>query len=486
MTRFWSGARRTNNTAAAPASRLDCTVTPIHDSIAQFRWNCKTGACWWSSGFGKVWGFAPSAPASIELARSRQHPDDRARLDKERGRLLREGGAYETTFRIVLPDGATRWVTSKGYMELDASGQPEVLSGVIIDITGFRTVQDAQDSEAGRLREALACGGVGVFDYDIIADRGLWSSEQCRIFGVEPRIFVPKMATMWALIHPEDRPYLQGLLSGSMESGAPYAAKFRVVRPSGEVRWCIGGAAASLDDDGRVVRFSGITYDITDRVTVEEKLSAALQRNEQLLTEKDLLLREMNHRIKNKLQLVTSLLNSQSRKSDDQRLRYAITEAVVRVSTVGKLFERLQHPETSPTVHIPTYLGDLCAELHAALAGTEYPQISCSVANDTLEPETAHALGLLIVELVTNALKHGERGAPITVSYLIRADGKRQLLVANSGTLPVDFNPLGSQSLGMQVIGAMVARLKGKFKFRQHPVGPRVECTIIFRPPLPR
>ena len=338
-------------------------------------------------------------------------------------------------------------------MELDANDQPEVLSGVTIDITGLRTVQDAPDSEAGRLRLALACGGVGVFDYDIIADRGLWSPEQCRIFGVEPTTFVPKMATMWALIHPEDRPYLQGLLSGSMETGAPYAANFRVVRPSGEVRWCIGGAAASLDDSGRVVRFSGITYDVTDQVTIEQKLSAALQRNEQLLTEKDLLLREMNHRIKNKLQLVTSLLNSQSRKSNDQRLRYAITEAVVRVSSVGKLFERLQHPETSPTVHIPTYIGDLCAELKSALVGTEDPQIACSVSNDTLEPDTAHALGLLIVELVTNALKHGERGGAITVSYSLRSDGKRQLVVANSGTLPADFNPLNRNSLGMQVIG---------------------------------
>jgi PAS domain S-box-containing protein len=371
-------------------------------------------------------------------------------------------------------------------MELDANGQPEVLSGVTIDTTAVRAHRDGPDSEAGRLRLALACGSVGVFDYDIIADRGLWSAEQCRIFGVDPNIFEPKMATVWALIHAEDRLHLQALLSSSMRTGEPYMAKFRIVRPSGEVRWCTGGAAASLDESGRVVRFSGITYDVTDRVMVEEELSSALQRNEQLLSEKDLLLREMNHRIKNKLQLVTSLLNSQSRKSDDQRLRYAITEAVVRVSSVGKLFERLQRPTTSPAVHIPTYVGDLCAELQEALRATDDPQITPVVEDDTLEPDTAHALGLLIVELVTNALKHGERGAAITLSYSVRTDGKRQFVVTNFGRLPPDFSSATTESLGMQVIGAMVSRLKGKITFRQYPLGPTVECKVTFRPPAPR
>jgi len=368
-------------------------------------------------------------------------------------------------------------------MELNANGEPEVLSGVTVDITGLPTPPDAPHVDARRVTAALACGGVGVFDYDVLADRGYWSPEQCHICGVDPTTFVPKMATVWALIHPEDRGHLQAHLSASMKTGEPYAVKFRVVRPTGELRWCLAGAAASLDQSGRVVRFSGITYDVTDRIAIEEELSAALQRNEKLLAEKDLLLREMNHRIKNKLQLVSSLLNSQSRKSDDQRLRSAITEAVVRVSSVGKLFERLQHPSTSPTVHVPTYVGDLCAELQEALRASDEPPINRTVEEDTLEPDTAHALGLLIVELMTNAVKHGERGAAITLSYSIRPDGKRQLVVSNSGTLPSDFNPLDSQSLGMQVIGAMVARLRGKFKFRQYPLGREVVCTITFRAP---
>jgi two-component sensor histidine kinase len=382
MTRLSARARRTN-AADAPGKRLERAPT-IHDSIPQFRWDARTGECWWSAGFRDLWQFDPDEPASLELERSRQHPDDRARLDQERARLLSEGGAYETSFRIVLPEGSTKWLLSRAYLKLDAQGQPEALSGVTIDITGLRSRQDA----------------------------------------------------------PDER--------------------------------------------GRVVRFSGITNDVTDRIIVEEELSAALERNKQLLTEKDLLLREMNHRIKNKLQLVTSLLNSQSRKSDDERLRYAITEAVVRVSSVGKLFDRLQRPTTSPAVHIPTYVGDLCAELQEALRATDDPQITPTVEDDTLEPDTAHALGLLIVELVTNALKHGERGAAITLSYSLRTDGKRQLIVTNFGRLPPDFSPGTTESLGMQVIGAMVSRLKGKIKFRQYPLGPMVECKITFRPPTPR
>src|SRR3954462_491257 len=118
MTRLWSSAWRAHP-GDAPAKRLKCdpTISPIHGSIAQFRWNVQTGACWWSEGFRKLWAFDPDEPVSVQLARARQHPDDRARLDDERSHLLNEGGAYETTFRIVLPDGSTKWIFSTGFME---------------------------------------------------------------------------------------------------------------------------------------------------------------------------------------------------------------------------------------------------------------------------------------------------------------------------------------------------------------------------------
>jgi PAS domain-containing protein len=131
MTRLSARARRTN-AADAPGKRLERAPT-IHDSIPQFRWDARTGECWWSAGFRDLWQFDPDEPASLELERSRQHPDDRARLDQERARLLSEGGAYETSFRIVLPEGSTKWLLSRAYLKLDAQGQPEALSGVTID-----------------------------------------------------------------------------------------------------------------------------------------------------------------------------------------------------------------------------------------------------------------------------------------------------------------------------------------------------------------
>src|SRR6185312_5729395 len=97
-----------------------------------------------------------------------------------------------------------------------------------------------------------------------------------------------------ALIHPEDWNRLQAPLERLMTDHQPAQSEFRVKRPNGEVRWCLGTAAPSLDTSGRVIRVSGVTVDITDRKQAEERQS--------------LLAREVDHRAKNALALVQSIV----------------------------------------------------------------------------------------------------------------------------------------------------------------------------------
>src|ERR1700726_1192951 len=141
---------------------------------------------------------------------------------------------------------------------------------------------------------ALAAGQMGSWDWDAGSGDFSWDGGQYRIFGVDPGSFSVTPDNVRALIHPEDWERLRAALANVTAHGQTYQTEFRVHRPHGELRWCIGAAAASIDSSGRVVGLSGVTVDITDRKSAEERQT--------------LLVREVDHRARNALAVVQSII----------------------------------------------------------------------------------------------------------------------------------------------------------------------------------
>ena len=135
---------------------------------------------------------------------------------------------------------------------------------------------------------------MGSWDWDRATGDCLWDDGQYGIFGVNRKHFGVTAENVRALIHPDDWARLQTALELLLKDRNPIQTEFRVKRPNGEVRWCIGTAAPSIDGAGRVTRISGVTVDITDRKNAEERQA--------------LLAREVDHRAKNALALVQSIV----------------------------------------------------------------------------------------------------------------------------------------------------------------------------------
>src|SRR5579883_1375070 len=166
-----------------------------------------------------------------------------------------------------------------------------------------RVVERTAELEASNLRVtqseqgrslALAAGQMGSWDWDLLTDEWKWDEGQHRIFGVDPGTFKVSAEGLRALIHPDDWRRLEQVAQGMTEGARTYQAEFRVLRPNGQVRWCIGSAAASVDASGKVVRVSGVTIDVTDRKEAEER--------------QVLLAREVDHRARNALAVIQSII----------------------------------------------------------------------------------------------------------------------------------------------------------------------------------
>src|SRR5215211_1782784 len=118
---------------------------------------------------------------------------------------------------------------------------------------------------------ALAAGQLGSWEWDPVNGRFVWDDGQYRIFGVDAATFDLTVDNVRALIHPEDWKHLQDAIKPAAPNAPSFQSEFRVCRPNGELRWCIGTAVASVDATDNVVRISGVTVDITDRKEAEER-----------------------------------------------------------------------------------------------------------------------------------------------------------------------------------------------------------------------
>jgi PAS domain S-box-containing protein len=137
---------------------------------------------------------------------------------------------------------------------------------------------------------ALVAGKMGSWDWSHDTGDCLWDDGQYRIFGGDRDQFAVTPENVRALIHPDDWEQMQHAADRLFRDNQPTQGEFRIKRPNGEVRWCLGTAAPSVDSSGRVARISGVTVDITDRKEAEERQA--------------LLAREVDHRAKNALALV--------------------------------------------------------------------------------------------------------------------------------------------------------------------------------------
>lgn len=205
------------------------------------------------------------------------------------------------------------------------------------------------------------------------------------------------------------------------------------------------------------------------------------------LIERELLLREVNHRVKNSLQLVLSMLSLQANEFRETGAKELFAKAISRVTAIASIHERLYQDNDPLTLDMQGYLSGLCAELERAGIGAErQAQLKPDVESLRLPTENGVSLALIVNELVMNSLKHGRptgRGAVINVR-LRRVDAEQaRLTVADNG------HGLGSagkppSGLGTRLISMLVRQLNGQLNIEDSADGFATHITFPLRTPL--
>src|SRR5229473_355313 len=288
---------------------------------------------------------------------------------------------------------------------------------------------------------ALAAGSMGSWDWDWINGDWMWDEGQHRIFGLDPKSFAVTPASVQALLHPDDADELRKAIAQFAKGVTSYEAEFRIRRPDGEIRWCVGTAAATVDNGSRVVRVSGVTVDITERKQAEER--------------QNLLAREVDHRAKNALALAQSIV----RLTRGDNVKSYIQAVEGRISALARV-----HTILSLSNWQGAEIGKLVDEELAPYSTGD--QIEFYGSEIQLQPATAQTLALALHELVTNSAKYGALSTlagRLTIKWEIQADVLQMVWEEKDG--PLVEKP-ASRGFGTRsVIASIESQLGGQAEF---------------------
>ncbi|MBV8191000.1 MAG: response regulator [Alphaproteobacteria bacterium] len=334
----------------------------------------------------------------------------------------------------------------------------ETLNAELEARVAARTAELAAQTERLRRSEerrsiALSAGDMGSWEVDVATGHIEWDDGPYRIFDVDPATFDPTVERIEAMMHPEerDRSSLRAMLA---TAGDRFQTEFRIVRPSGEVRWCYGAGIISRDSAGNPARMNGVILDITERKRAEERLV--------------LLAREVDHRAKNTLAVVLSVL----RLTRATSIKDFITAVEGRVHALAAT-----HNLLSSTRWEGAHLRKIVEEEMAPYQASHRQRVITRGPDVVLLPATAQAMALALHELATNAAKYGALSTESgTLSVAWRA-GPQSLVLEWLETGGPPASEPARLGFGLTIVRSSIeAQFRGGVRYDWRPEGLR--CTL--------
>ena len=330
------------------------------------------------------------------------------------------------------------------------------------EITERRRTEEALRESEARLRDITfsmadwvwEVDENGVYTYSSQKGSDILGRSRAKIIGKTPFDFMP----------PDEARRVAAIFSEIVANKAPIKdLENWNIGKGGEKICLLTNGVPILDEEGNLKGYRGVDKDITERKQAEEKIQASL-------LEKETMLKEIHHRVKNNLQVISSLLDLQSSYLQDEKVKEMFQNSVGRISAMANIHSMLYRSEGLASVDFGDFIRDLAGRLQQSYLTSESPtEVHVNVADVSLPIETSIPCGLILNELISNALKHAfpeGRGGEVTIS--MKTAGDRFVLKVQDRGIgfpeAVDFqNP---QTLGLELVNLLVGQINGKIDMR--------------------
>ena len=392
------------------------------------------------------------------------HPDDLHIPYDAFLSTVRERREYTTglQYRILDRSGKSHWVEVHSHARFDDQGGFIQEEGVLRDITDRRQAQEALAESEERFRsifeysrDAITIMEPPTWHFARINRTGLkmFSADTADITSLGPWDLSPDRQPDGELSGPRIREHIDRALKEGW-----YFFEWQCRRLDGSE--FPGTMLLSRVEQGGLTILQATIRDITERKRAEDLIKTSLK-------EKEVLLREIHHRVKNNFQIIMSLLNLQSRNLTDPELLKQFDDSANRIRAMALVHEKIYQSSNLSEIDFSSYLKTITEDLAGNYAVIrQRPQISIDVEETALGIDQAIPCGLIVNELITNALKYAftDGAADNRLSILLRKDdaGMITIRVSDNGPgLPAGIDIEKTQTLGLQLVGLLTRQIRG-------------------------
>jgi PAS domain S-box-containing protein len=403
------------------------------------------------------------------------HPDDRDMVvNRHMMRLKGEDLPDVYSFRILRRDETPLWVEIRAVL-IAWEERPATLN-FVSDVSERKRAEDSLTRSEKRFRELADLLPQIVFELDRKGDLIFANLPGLKSFGYSSEDLQAGINIV-SLINPRDREKIQKRfleVLGGAESGP---REFQARRKDGK-EFPILLHADAIFEEGSAIGARGIAIDITEQKRAEETIRASLR-------EKEILLREVHHRVKNNMQVISSLFNLQASQIKDEGALRMLKEGQLRIRSMALVHEKLYRSGDLSKIDFAEYLQSLAAHLfHFYNISSDRVQLETALEGIRLDINSAVPCGLLASELITNALKHAfpnGRNGVLRIGLRRKKDGAVELKVADNGVgLPKNVDYRRAESFGLQIVALLAGQLEGILALDRKN---GTAFTVVFREP---
>ena len=363
-------------------------------------------------------------------------------------------------------NGSTVWVICTGkVIEWDDEGKAKRMIGCHIDITDRKNMEVAFKESQERMRFALEGSQLGEWDWSLKTNIVKRNARWAEMLGYSLDEIENNLQQGINLQHPDDRETSMKTIKDHLEGKTEYYdVRYRMRAKDGQYRWIHDcGKIMERDEFGKPVRLSGTHADITDQMEKEERIN-------KLLAEKELVLKEVHHRIKNNMNTINSLLTLQADSLSDPVAIRALEDAGNRISSMSILYDKLYRSADFTGLSCKEYISSLVDEVLSNFNNNQYVKVKKDLQEFKLDAKRLQPLGIIINELLTNIMKYAFKGRE-NGSILLTASKTSDhvvISVQDDGLgMPKSVGFENSAGFGLQLVQALTQQIGGTIRIER-------------------
>ncbi|HKJ32680.1 MAG TPA: PAS domain S-box protein [Balneolales bacterium] len=377
-------------------------------------------------------------------------PEDREDVWQSVQKALKQNKPYELEYRIKTADGSIKWVWEKGSSLYYPDMKREYLEGFITDITEHKKAQEELRIKEKAIESSnnsiILIDMDGYITYANPSFLDMWGYDSLdEVLGI--------LVTSFNISENQ-----LSEIKKQLKEKRQWSGEIETHKKNGDLFVVQLSASMVTDNEGTPICMMASLIDVTDRNLAETKLRKSLK-------EKEVLLSEIHHRVKNNLAVISGLLELQAYNTEDEGVKAILQDSQTRIQSIAMIHEKLYRSDTFSKIELQNYISELVNNIKDTYNNNS---IDIQIMSDEIYLNITQAIpcALILNELIVNAFKHAFKGlkkGQIVIEMAQESSGVKLCVRDNGVGLPENFNLLSQKSLGMTLVKTLVRQLNADF-----------------------